>query len=65
MLNHSNKLARRSFCAGNDGRRWIGKSTPPIGPERFWTCFSFLSGAEAREKGNAVIARSFAGTTGS
>jgi hypothetical protein len=44
----------------DDRGGWIGRSTAPIGRERFWACFALLSGEQTREKGNAVIARTFA-----
>src|ERR1700721_2015179 len=39
---------------------WIGKSAPPIGRERLWNCLSFLSDPSTRDKGNVILARTFA-----
>jgi hypothetical protein len=43
----------------NQEGKWLGKSTEPGGRERLWNCLSFLSSAETREKGNAIIQRTF------
>jgi len=40
--------------------KWIGTSTPPGGRERLWNCFAFLTGAETRDKANAIIEETFA-----
>jgi hypothetical protein len=44
----------------SDDGDWIGKTTPPIGRERLWNCFSFLTSPETRDKANAIIVRAFA-----
>ncbi len=44
----------------DDTGRWIGKSTSPIGRERFWNCLSLLSSPATRDKANAIIERTFA-----
>jgi hypothetical protein len=43
----------------DENGRWIGKSTPPIRRERLWNCLSFLSDSSSRDKGNAILTRTF------
>lgn len=44
----------------DESGHWIGKSTPPIGRERLWNALSFLASPSTRDKGNAILARTFA-----